>query len=242
MTGTAQVHSSDGTLAALLFAPGMRPGHATLAPRVEIAPGTGAGQAGLAELRRDGLAFDLTGLAPAAAPAFAAAGLRTGLAAGFDASACEAMLLAPGPDLAHAAGLLPVVRAAAGLVAALADLPGLVAVAWLPAGTLVAPNWFVDGVLPWLAGGPFPALVLAGLVRGADRVTSTGLTALVGQDFVLETGGPRPDGHHARLAVRLVDWLVAHGPVRGACVADLPGMGAVWLEPQDGGFILARCR
>ena len=45
----------------------------------------------------------------------------------------------------------------------------------------------------------------------------------------------------ARTAVRLVDWLVAHGPVLQPTRAILAGTGAVSLEAESGSPILARC-
>jgi hypothetical protein len=166
--------------------------------------------------------------------------LRVGLPAGFDALACEALSLAPGPHLAGAESLLPVVQVAASLLIALAALPGLAAIGWLPAENLVSPRWFVEAVRPWLEGGPFPALALAGLKRGSDRVTSSGLRFFIGQEFELHTHGGAPNETHARAAVRLADWLVAHGRVTRAQTVMLPGADPLWIETDGQGNILAR--
>ncbi len=240
-----QESAGGRAVATLLFAPGTRPDADALAGLAQAEHAFAvshrpAGAASWVELLRDGLTFDLTGLAPKEGAATALANLRVGLPAGFDASAYETLLLAPGPHLAGAESLLPVVQVAASLLLALATLPGLAAIGWLPAGNLVSPRWFIDAVRPWLDGGPFPALALAGLQRGEDRVTSVGLAFFIGQEFTLHTGGERPGEQHARAAVRLADWLIAHGRVTQAQAVDLPGAGTLWLEPGEDCIISGR--
>ena len=238
MVGNGRVNAGEGAMATLLFAPGTRPdadalvhlGQTSNAFAVSHRP---TGTPGWVELLRDGLTFDISGLAPDDARPGAGAPLRMGLAAAFDAGAHEALVLAPGPHLAGAQNLLPVVQVAVRLLVAMADLPGVAAIGWVPAENLVSPSWFVNAVMPWLDGGPFPALALAGLKRRTDRVASSGLAFFIGQEFELHTSGGRPAEAEARAAVRLLDWLVAHGRVDTAQAVTLPGVGTLWLEAED---------
>lgn len=234
-------------LGAIMFAPGKRPAASALAALGTTGGFTIShlppGEPHWAELLRNGLTFDLCGLAPGAAsplpPAGAEGYVRAGLANGVPDQAAEVLVLHAGPHLAGAESLLPVVRTAVEIMLALLD--DAVAVAWLPARTLVSPRLFADAVKPWLAGGAFPAIALAGLVRDEGQVRSTGLTFFVGQDFALSGRDGAPAGEaEGRAALRLVDWIVAHGPVREACQVDLAGGGSLWLEPQDSCTILGQ--
>lgn len=243
--GNGKDSAGGRAMATLLFAPGARPDADALARLAQADHAFAvshrpAGSAGWVELLRDGLTFDLSGLSPDSGNPPPVAASRVGLPAGLDVAACEALSLAPGPHLAGAENLLPVVQVAASLLLALSTLPGLVAIGWVPAGNLVSPRWFVDAVQPWLDGGPFPALALAGLKRGAESVTSSGLRFFTGQEFELHTQGGRPNESHARAAVRLIDWLVAHGRITQAQTITLPGIGALWIETDESGNISVR--
>jgi hypothetical protein len=84
-----------------------------------------------------------------------------GLPADFYEGPLEAVTLQPGPHLVEGATMLPVVRTLAGLAAALSELPGVQAVAWHPAQSWYAPQFFRNSVTRWLEGGAFPGLNLA---------------------------------------------------------------------------------
>ena len=154
---------------------------------------------------------------------------------------------------------------AAALLADLATLPGVRAVAWLPARSATRPDWFTSAVRAWIDGGPFPALVLSALERDgpgrdgperdgperdgperdgpgydANALRSRGLDFLIGTEFRLS--GQLPGDEAARIAIRLTDWLVAHGRVDAPREVVLEGMGAVWLAPGADGMIEARRR
>ncbi len=186
---------------------------------------------GCTELLCEGLTFDLGGLAPREffpVPDFTHS---VSLPLDFDPAGLVAVTFAPGPHLAGAQHLLPVVRVAAGLVLKLAALAGLRAIVWHPARTIMSPAWFAESIGIWLAGGPFPAMALTALVRSKRGFDSDGLAFLIGQEFSLQAKGDAPSREDSRIAVRLTDWLVAHGRVDAACEVVLSGAGAVWLEP-----------
>lgn len=190
-------------------------------------------RAGHLELIRDGLMFDCLGLDRDARLQIDTALQPVALPGEFAAAELALLTFSPGAHLAGAGQLLPVVRILAELIVALADLPGLQAVVWLPARLAMAPGWFGEAIGAWSRGGPFPALALTGLVRSDAGLTSRGLAFFMGQEFVLsDEHGPLRE-HHARGAVRLTDWLVSHGRVESPCEVDLPGFGTVRIEPES---------
>ena len=233
-------------LAALLFEPGMRPdiealsrvaatGRYSLSMRPDPAHGW-------VELFRDGLTFDLAGLAPSPPVAAPAIQHRYGLGEGLQESGLEALGLLPGPHLAGAEGLLPVVRVAAELLIELSTLPGVAGIAWLAAENLVAPEWFERSVKGWLDNGPFAAFALVSLARQDDLIVSQGLKLLTGQEFTLAAApGTELTGAAMGTAVRLLDWLVAHGKLSQNRVVELVGTGPVELIIKDKSGIAARC-
>ena len=155
----------------------------------------------------------------------------------------SAMTLSVGPHLAGAAHLLPVVRGAAALLGALAAIPAVRVIAWLPAACATRCDWFTGAVDAWIAGGPFPALALLALDRdAAGTLRSRGLAFLTGSEFRLTGCGQLPPDGAARIAIRLTDWLVAHGPVESAREVVLDGVGALWLAPGNDGVIEAHRR
>lgn len=231
-------------MAALLFDPAARPDAAAIDRLTEAAGGFAVIAAdparGEAELMCDGLGFGLRGLAPAPALALDRAGQALGLPASFAPEGLALITIGPAAGLVGAGRLLPVVRVLAGLIEALGDLPGLVAVSWLPAQLVMAPDWFSAAVTPWLNDGPFPALALAGLERGADHIASRGLGYFIGQEFTLAAQGNSPAEDDLRVAVRLIDWLVAHGRIDAPARAELTGYGTVELAPDGPDRVRAR--
>lgn len=196
---------------------------------------------GWAELLRDGLTFDVHGLAggPAQTPPeiSAAVGLDRAALAGKGA-----LMLSPGPHLAGAQRLLPVIRIAADLLADLARIGPASAIVWLPAKLAVRTDLFDKAIRPWFAGGPFPAPAFVAMhpdISGGLR--SEGLNLFIGQEFILQSSSGKSKTDLSRVAIRLIDWLVAHGPVSIHTEAVLAGTGAVLLEVPESGRILARC-
>ena len=234
-------------LAALLFGDKRRPAAeriAALAAETDAFALINAAHAqhGAAELLRDGLTFDVAGLAPAVAFAPPEAVHRVALPADFSPAGCEAVRFMAGPHLAGAENLLPVLRIAATILRHLSQLEGLEAIVWRPARIIMTPAWFAEAVGIWLAGGPFPALALTALARTEQTLASEGLDFLIGQEFTLWAKDGAPGREDSRIAVRLTDWLFAHGRVDTPREVVLSGAGAVWLEPDGPNRLNVRVR
>lgn len=233
-------------LAAILYDSGSCPGIEDLA----TAAGQGGGFAithcappedGWAEVLRDGLTFDVRGLAGGPALPSCKVDHRLGLQLS-ELVGLSAITVSPGPHLAGAEHLLPVIRVVSALLIALSRIGGARAICWNPAKCAVSPALFERAVTPWLEGGPFPALALTALSPQSDgSLASEGLKFLTGQEFLLSDAQGRGREYLSRVAVRLVDWLVAHGPVTGNKEAVLAGTGVVVVEAETGDRIVARC-
>lgn len=158
------------------------------------------------ELLASGLTFDCHGLSPAAPLALPRHAALMGLEA---QPKGEGLALGPGPHLAEAAGMLPVVRQLAAIGAAIAQLPGASAVAWNPARCWMPATYFCKVIGNWLAGGPFPALGLTSLQRESDGAMQTvGLALLTGQELVFAPDRALEPADIARIAVRLIHALI----------------------------------
>lgn len=233
-------------VAALLYKPEALPGLADLAAAsrngggfsVSHAPDSGEGWA---EVLRDGLTFDIRGLK--GGPALPGQALTTAIGLSLaDVQDSAWLELAPGPHLAGAARLLPVIRVVSILLVELARIAATSAIAWIPARLVLKAELFEKAVKPWLDGGPFPAPAFVAMHRGPDGDLRTeGLNFLIGQEFSLRSRGLANSSQLPRVAVRLVDWLVAHGPVTAPTEAVLAGTGAVFLEADGGDRIVAMC-
>lgn len=224
----------------LIFAEGQRPDRARLTA-LKNADGIAAllvtHEAPLAEgwleLLVMGMAVDCRGLAPGVPGPVPQPGPMLGLG---EYPVGEALALLPGPHLADAAGLIPVVRAIAAAAVAIAELPGLLAVCWDPAHSWMAPAYFRKVAGDWLAGGPFPVLGLTSLERGADgAMHSIGLGFLIGQEVLFPAGTRLDPPLQARIAVRLINDLIQHGPLVEPEEFIGPGGEAVVVAPIDGG-------
>ena len=216
-------HGENPSAVSLIFPKGERPGVEavrTLAERtssfvISYEPSTNEnGDTGWIELLANGLTFDVTGLDPGHGNVLPVQAHSFGLVDQLDFTKCEALTIAPGPHLSGGGAMLPVLRCLAWLGALLSELEGVRAVAWHPARTYSEPTYFRTGVLRWIDGGVFPGLGLAAIIPTSDGgLRSEGLAFFIGQELVLspELAAERADG--AKIALRLINWLVENGRV-----------------------------
>lgn len=235
----------------MLFPPGARPDDGAVRELAEASPGfaishdpgggegRGDGPAGAGdwlELLANGLTFDLVGLAPGRTAPSPVAGNAVGLPAGFDPVGMQAITLQPGPHLAAGGAMLPVVRSLAWLAARLADLPGTRAVAWHPARSWCDPAHFRDSVLRWIDGGVFPGLSLASLTPMPDGgMQSQGLALFTGQELRLEPDVADDRAAGAKIALRVMHWLVESGAVENEERLAVFDGRTLRLAPSDNG-------
>ena len=210
----------------LLFAAGSRPTVGDIETLLDVQASAGQtarishrpeDEHGWLELLASGLTFDLRGLAPGRAAPLPDASHVYGLSVDQSAAALEAVALLPGPHIAGGAALLPVVRTLLRLGASLAmELP-VTAVCWNPAGAWMDPKYFTRIMFSWLSGGPFPALGLTALLPHADGgVRSAGLDFFIGQELHLGRRDSEEGPDTLKIAGRIIDRLVAHGPLQRA--------------------------
>ena len=166
------------------------------------------------ELLAQGLAFDLTGLAPAAADTMPPCLHRFDLPDDCDGADLEAITLQPGHHLSGGTTMKPVVQTMMGVAAALCTFDNLVAVAWHPACSWLSPAYFSSMTRNWLEGGIFPARGLVGLELSADGgLQSEGAAFFTGQEVRVEPELVENTASATKIAVRLIDHLVENGPL-----------------------------
>ena len=194
---------------------------------------------GVLEILAAGLAFDLSGLAPAEPESMPDVGHCYGLSSGFDTGTHEAVSLRPGAHLAGGENLLPVVRAMVGVASVLTALPGVAAVIWHPSRSAIGPADFARMVAGWLAGGAFPALGLTALRPMADGgLASEGLAFFTGQELRIEPVPGMDMSGLGKIAVRLIHRMVESAKVAVPCDLTGPHGEALRAEPIDGGRVL----
>lgn len=226
-----------------LFPPGERPNGADIAaflaaPDLSIAAQIShspASAEGWVEILANGLTFDLRGLAPASPAGIASARHVYGFEQGKPDSELEPIELIPSRHIAAGARLEPVVRALVALAANMALRLHPKAVVWQPGQTLMEPRYFSRVAFNWLSGGSFPALGLTALVFAEDgSIVTRGLAHFIGREMELEGRQGEPQADSVKLAIRLVDQLVRHGPVREAFTISL-GTEKLLAEPSRAG-------
>jgi hypothetical protein len=175
------------------------------------------GQPQWVEVLRDGLTFDIGGLAPGPAAAFPLIQHRFDLPEMPAPGAFEALAVGPGPHLASGRRSLPVVRGTLALACDMVrQFPDLAAVRWGPSRSVIGRRYFESVMSAWLDGGPFPALGLTAFVAGADgALASIGLDFWIGQELRIEPPLGADKVAATRLGVRLVNQLVLAGGLTG---------------------------
>ena len=243
----SSLEAQNSSVLSLVFAEGQRPDITALAALAEAslqrAPVSRflishrpMPSEGWAELLASGLTYDCAGLNPAP-PAFSPVG---GALLGLEQQPVgEAISLSPGPHLAEAMGMLPVVRVLAGLGAQLASLPGAAAVCWNPARCWMPVAYFCKVVDNWLANGPFPALGLTSLERDGDgSIISVGLALLIGQELRFSPDAKLVPADIARIAVRLIHALIETGPLAAQHSFLGPDRETLLVTPNPLGTLL----
>ena len=165
------------------------------------------------ELLREGLTFDLRGLADGASRPV------PDIAHGFDFSAAaamaelEALSITPGRHLAGGERSMPVLKGILGLARDLTQhFEDLQAVYWQPSGSAIGRRFFEPVITAWLEGGAFPALGLTAFNEVADgALQSVGLAFWIGQELRIEPPLTADKVAATRLGVRLVNQLVIVG-------------------------------
>lgn len=194
---------------------------------------------GWVELLVNGLTFDLVGLGPSDPQPIPKCEHQFALPQDFDQTRLEAITLTPGPHLSGGGAMFPVVRCLASLGAELAGLEAVRAVAWHPARTCSAPDYFMRGVTGWVEGGPFPGLGLTALVTNADGgMQSEGLALFTGQELRLSPEMCADRAEAAKVALRLLNWLVEHGRIEQPFTFTGPAGETLELEPVDNSAML----
>ena len=187
------------------------------------------------EMLADGVTFDLLGLAPGPATERPSCAYSYALEEAATPGV-EALTLRPGPHLVGGETMLPVVRSLARLAASLAQCDGVVAVAWHPARCWCSPRYFRDSVLRWIEGGVFPGLGLATLAPMPDGgMQSQGLALFTGQELRLEPELAADRTAGAKVALRLMHWLVEHGRLEAKETLPGPDGRPLHLEPSANG-------
>jgi hypothetical protein len=194
------------------------------------------------ELLRDGLTFDLAGLAPgpACAEPLPAPRHRFDWHEQTDLAGLEAVMLTTGPHLQGGEASMPVLRT---MIALVRDLTlffeEMVAVVWPPSGSLIGRRFFESTATAWLDGGPFPALGLAAFDLAADGALETsGLSLWVGHELRIDPALAQDKVAGTRLGLRLVNHLVMLGGLHGEERITAPdGTRLIMLPASDGGPI-----
>lgn len=199
------------------------------------------GQLDWLELLRDGLTFDLSGLAPGPASAAPALSHRFDLPLLPSADDHEAMVLRPGPHLAAGGNSLPLIRAMLALACDLVrHFDDLLAVGWGPAGSAIGRRFFESVTSAWLDGGPFPALGLIAFVETPDgALQSEGLTFWIGQELRIEPPLSADRVSATRLGIRLVNHLVLAGGLEADDRITAPDGTRLVLRPSRGRAIIS---
>jgi hypothetical protein len=129
------------------------------------------------------------------------------------------------------------------LGAGLAGLRGTEAVAWHSARCWSPPEVYVDGVRRWVEGGVFPGLTLASLSLSPDMgLHSEGLALFTGQELRIEPELVDDRAEAAKLAVRLLDYLIERGRIAAPESIVGPDGAPLRLEPSANGRFVRICR
>ena len=203
----------------------------------------GEADEGWVELLANGLTFDLTGLSPFDASEIPHFSHSYGLPADFREQELQAITLMPGPHLLAGGAMFPVIRGLAVLAAQLSALKGVRGVAWHSAKAVSEPEFYRRGVMGWIEGGAFPGLGLTALTTGpGGTMKSEGLALFTGQELHMSADFAGNEADSAKVALRLLNWLIEHGRIEQKVMFTGPSGEAIQLEPVENSGILRVCR
>ncbi|MGB3472235.1 MAG: hypothetical protein WBA51_15575 [Erythrobacter sp.] len=192
------------------------------------------------ELLREGLTFDLGGLAQGAPSAFPAIEHRFDLESVPTTFTYEALRLVPGQHLAGGERSMPVVK---GLMAVARDLThhfeDLEAVVWPPSQSAIGRRYFESTSTAWLEGGAFPGLGLTAFRETVDgALQSVGLEFWIGQELRIEQPVSSDKVAAIRLGVRLINQLIIVGGLDESERIVAPDGSRLVMRPsRNGKFI-----
>jgi hypothetical protein len=193
------------------------------------------------ELLREGLTFDLRGLAPGPAGVLPVIAHRFDFpASAAGQEALEALTITPGPHLTGGERSMPVLRGMLGLARDLTQhFEDLVAVVWDPSRSAIGRRFFESVITAWLEGGAFPALGLTAFEQVEDGALQTvGLNFWIGQELRIEPPLTSDKVAATRLGVRLVNQLVIVGGLEESERIIAPdGTRLVMRTSRNGDFI-----
>ncbi|MEO0690182.1 MAG: hypothetical protein AAFY51_07750 [Pseudomonadota bacterium] len=187
------------------------------------------------ELLREGLTFDLMGLAPGSSYDLPACDHLFDLETLPTAFRTEALYLTLGPHLTGGQRSLPVIR---GLLEIARDLvhhfEELEAVIWPPSRSAIGRVHFDSVATAWLEGGAFPAPGLIAFKPAIDGALETeGLDYWIDQELRIEPPLSNDRLSATRLAVRLVNRLVILGNLRDSERMAGPDGRTLVLRPSE---------
>ena len=216
-----------------------------LASPTQVPPPEPAAQSDVAEgvwveLLREGLTFDLIGLAPGPECEFPVIEHKFDLEEPPNGFRLDALHLAPGQHIAGGRRSVPVVKGLVGLARDLTHhFADLEAVVWPASNSAIGRRFFESIATAWLEGGAFPALGLTAFRETMDGgLQSVGLDFWIGQELRFEPPLAADKVTTTRLGVRLINQLVLSGRIERSERMIAPDGRALTLEPsRNGKFI-----
>lgn len=206
-------------------------------PHVQTAVGSPCDQSNSIwlELLREGLTFDLCGLAPGPTCEVPQIDHRFDLAQDQGLDRFDAVRLLPGHHLSGGQGSLPVARGMIGLACDLTHhFKDLLAVVWPPSASAIGRRFFESTATAWIEGGAFPALGLTAFhetMHGA--LESVGLDYWIGQELRIEQPLSQDRVAATRLGVRLVNQLVLIGALESSERVVAPDGSRLVMQPTS---------
>ncbi|RVQ69245.1 hypothetical protein EKN06_03335 [Croceicoccus ponticola] len=179
--------------------------------------------------------FTIEGLTPGVPAQTLDPSNRFGLDVGALAQA-QSIRLAPQSLFVNDISVIAVIRDAVRLALALSGADRCLAVGWAAADSAMSAAYFRKVAADWLGGGPFPALGLVALESDADDgLVSKGLAVVTGQELVIAAMPGMVVADRARIAIRMIDYLVGHGPVDQVETIKVEGFSELIMAPDATG-------